>query len=183
MEEPNDVLREEHEAMELLLSALEGMAGALQRPGPYPRKDLEAATTVITEFGDKCHHAKEEKVLFPALAKASPQTGAEIARRLTSDHRAFRQIVGTMKAQIPKAEADAAARALLAKNLDTYVRLLRAHIAAENTELMPEVDRAIPPAEREAIAEAFERIEREEVGAGVHEKYRGMIHKLADTYA
>ena len=183
MAEPNDVLREEHEAMELLVSAVEGMAGRLQGQGPYPRKDLETAITVITEFGDKCHHAKEEKALFPALAKASPGTGAEIARRLTSDHRAFRQIVGTMRTQVPKAETDAATRALLAKNLDTYARLLRVHIEAENTQLMPEVDRAIPPAERDKIAEEFERIEEQEVGSGVHEKYHHMIHKLADAYA
>ena len=181
--EPNDVLRDEHEAIELLLSAVEGMAGRLHGKGVYPRKDLEAALTIVTEFADKCHHAKEERTLFPVLSKASPKVGAELARRLTSDHIAFRKLVGTMKEQTAKGETDEKARALLSKNLDTYVRLLREHIRIENTELLPEVERTIPEAERHRLAAEFERIEAEEVGAGVHEKYHHMIHRLADAYA
>ena len=183
MMEPNDTLRAEHEAIELLLSSVEGMAGKLQAEGPYPRKDLDTAMTVVTEFADKCHHAKEERTLFPVLSKASPKVGAELARRLTSDHIAFRKLVGTMKEQIPQAEKDAKVRALLSKNLDTYVRLLREHIAIENTQLLPEVERSIPAAERARLSEEFERVEGEEIGAGVHEKYHHMIHRLADAYA
>jgi hemerythrin-like domain-containing protein len=181
MNEPNDVLREEHEAIELLISAVEGMAGTLQGKGPYPRRDLEAAMTVVTEFADRCHHAKEEKVLFPVLSEASP-AGAEVARRLSSDHRAFRKIVGTMKELIPKAESDPKARELLAKHLGTYTRVLREHILVENTELFNEVMRSLSDAQRAKVAEEFERVERVEIGEGVHEKYHRMIHRLADAY-
>ena len=183
MEDPNDVLKAEHEAIELLLAAVEGMAGRLAANGAFPRKDLETAMTIVTEFADKCHHAKEERTLFPILSKASPKVGAELARRLTSDHIAFRKLVGTMKEQVAKGERDEKVRAQLGKNLDTYVRLLRQHILIENTELLPEVARSIPEAERRRLAAEFERIEEEEIGAGVHEKYHRMIHKLADAYA
>lgn len=183
MAEPNDVLRAEHEAIELLLAAVEGIAGRISAKGAFPRKDLETALTVVTEFADKCHHAKEERTLFPVLSKASPKVGAELARRLTSDHVAFRKLVGTMKEQVAKGERDEKARAQLAKNLDTYARLLRQHILIENTELLPEVEKSIPEAERSRLAEEFERIEEAEIGAGVHEKYHRMIHTLADAYA
>jgi len=33
------------------------------------------------------------------------------------------------------------------------------------------------------LAAEFERIEAEEIGAGVHEQYHHMIQKLADAYA
>jgi len=181
MNEPNDVLREEHEAIELLISAVEGMAGTLQGKGPYPRRDLEAAMTVVTEFADRCHHAKEEKVLFPVLSEASP-AGAEVARRLSSDHRAFREIVGKVKELIPKAESDPKGRGLLAKHLGTYTRVLREHILVENTELFNEVMRSLSDAQRAKVAEGFERVERVEIGDGVHEKYHRMIHRLADAY-
>jgi len=180
MDDPNDILKSEHDAIELLLAAVEGMAGRLTTKAEFPKKDLEAALTVVTEFADKCHHAKEETTLFPVLSKASPTVGAELARRLTSDHIAFRKLVGTMKAQIAEGEK---VRPQLGKNLDTYVRLLRKHILVENTELLPEVERSIPQAERAKLAKEFERIEREEMGAGMHEKYHAMIHKLADTYS
>src|SRR3989304_5908481 len=106
MEDPNDVLKAEHEAIELLLGAVEGMAGRLSTKSTFPRKDLESALTIVTEFADKCHHAKEEKTLFPVLSKASPKVGAELARRLTSDHILFRKLVGTMKEQTSKGETD-----------------------------------------------------------------------------
>lgn len=182
MGDPNEILKEEHEAIEHLTSAIEGMAVRLGGTGAYPKKDLEKALTVVVEFGDRCHHAKEEKVLFPAIAKASPKTGVELARRLTSDHIAFRKLVGTMRGQIADAGKDAAVRTQLAKNLGTYTRLLRRHISVEDGELAREVERSLGPAERARIAKEFERVEREEIGPGVHEKYHAMIHELAEAY-
>jgi len=182
MGDPNEMLREEHEAIELLLNAMEGIAERIRKEDQVPEGDLETAFTVVSEFADKCHHAKEEKVLFPVLSKAS-KDGAEIARRLTSDHRAFRHLVGVTRALVPKARDDRTARSHLVKNLDTYTQLLREHIAIETSDLFREVERAIAPEAREELAEAFERVEREEIGLGVHEKYHAMIHRLAHVYA
>jgi len=182
VDDPNEILREEHEAIELLLTAMDGIADRIRKKDQVPEGDLEKAFTVVSEFADKCHHAKEEKVLFPVLSKASKE-GAEISRRLTSDHVAFRHLVGNTRALVPKAQEDKVARSHLVKNLDTYTHLLREHIAIETSDLFREVERAIPPEAREELAEAFERVEREEIGAGVHEKYHAMIHGLAHAYA
>ncbi len=138
--------------------------------------------TVITEFADRCHHAKEEVVLFPVLVKASPETGADLARRLTSDHRAFRKLVGSTRELLSRAEDDEGSRGQLAKNLDTYTRLLREHILIENEQLLPEIERSIAPEERARLAEEFERVEREEVGPGMHARYHEMIHRLGHKY-
>jgi hemerythrin-like domain-containing protein len=181
MPEPNDVLREEHEAIEHLVSVLEHMAGQMHRKR-VPEGDLEKAMAVAVEFADRCHHAKEEKVLFPALSKASPKTGAEIARRLTSDHVAFRKLVGDTRKLIPRM-GEGAARTQLSKNLDTYARLLREHIRVEHEQLFPEVERSLGPADRARLAEEFDRVEAEEIGLGVHEKYHSVIEQLSRTYA
>ena len=182
MEDPSETLREEHAAVEHLLAAIDGLAEHVRKSGQVPAKDFERAMTVVTEFADRCHHAKEEKVLFPALSRASPKVGAEIARRLTSDHKAFRQLVASTRDLMPKAD-EPQARSLLVKNLGTYTRLLREHILVENEQLLPEVARSLTPAERARIAEEFERVEEAEVGRGMHEKYHVMIHALADKYA
>ena len=58
-----------------------------------------------------------------------------------------------------------------------------AHQKEQIARTAPEVARSIPEAERRRLAAEFERIEEEEIGAGVHEKYHRMIHKLADAYA
>jgi len=177
--EPNAILREEHEAIEHLLAAVEGMGTRLRRE-PLPKADLDAAMAAITEFADQCHHAKEEKVLFPALAQASPKVGAELARRLTSDHRAFRKLVGDTRALLPR--TDTASRQQLSKNLLTYARLLREHIRIEEEQLLPEVERSLDAGARERIAMEFDRVEEAEVGPGVHERHHEAIHRLAHTY-
>ncbi len=183
MPEPSEILREEHEVIEHLLHVLGAMASEVERGARVPRGDLEATLEVIVNFADKCHHAKEERVLFPALAKASPKEGALLVRRLEGDHRAGRKLVGAMREALPGVvEGKAASRKSFAKSARTYVGLLEAHIAAETDRLLPLVDSAIPPGERAALAADFERIEHEETGAGLHERYEGTIHHLADVY-
>jgi len=182
MEEPNQVLKQEHHATEELLTAMDEMATQAGVLGKLPAKDVEDALTVIVGFVDKCHHAKEEKVLFPSLSKASPDVGAELARRLTSDHTAFRQLAGSMKTALARAGSDSQARTLLVKNIGTYTRLVRAHIGVEESDLFREVDRAIQPDERARVSIEFERVEEEEVGHGMHEKFHNMIESLSKKY-
>ena len=38
------------------------------------------------------------------------------------------------------------------------------------------------PDEQKRLYEAFELLEEEEIGAGVHEKFHHMIHELAQKY-
>lgn len=182
METPGTTLRHEHEAILDLLEAVEGIVTYIESEGAVPTDDLERVLLVVTEFADRCHHAKEEAVLFPVLSEASPQRGAELARRLTSDHKAMRKLVGTIRDLLPKAD-DAEVRAQLAKNLATYPRLLREHIRIENEALLAEVDASLSSEEQERVARAFERVEAEEIGPGKHEEYHEIIHRLVDRYA
>jgi hemerythrin-like domain-containing protein len=183
MTEPSEVLREEHEVIEHLLHVLDAMGKQVERGARLPKEDLEAALDVVVGFADQCHHAKEERALFPVLAKISPEEGAMLVRRLEGDHKAARQLVRAMRACLPGVTGgDAAARAAFAKSAKTYAGLLREHIKAETDRLLPLTDSAIPTSRRAELGEEFERIEREETGAGVHEKYEGTIHRLAEKY-
>lgn len=182
MTEPNEGLKSEHEAIGELLVVLEGLAERMPGGAILPRGDLERAMAVVVELADRCHHAKEEEVLFPALAKASPEEGAELARRLTSDHRAFRKLVQPIRRLIPLAETNGGSRTQLTKNLISYTRLLREHIRIEEEMLFPEVERTLGATERARIAEEFERIEEEEIGTGMHDKYHDIIRALAQVY-
>lgn len=182
VETPSEVLAAEHEAIETLLEALATMASRLRKGEVVPKDDLYDAMTVVVEFADGCHTAKEESVLFPALSDASPDVGAEIARRLTSDHRAFRHVVAAVWELIPRSTTKAVRRQI-GKHLSTYTRLLREHIRVETEELLPEVERSLAPAQRERVTQGFERVEREEIGPGMHLAYRSIIRRLAEAYA
>ena len=56
--------------------------------------------------------------------------------------------------------------------------MLRAHIAKENAELLPAIERELAGKDTE-IVEAFKRIETDRMGAGTHERLHGMIETLA----
>lgn len=182
MDEPGDVLQHEHEAILTLVEALEGMVDRIRTADEVPEADLGQALEVIMEFADRCHHGKEEEILFPALARASSE-GAELTRRLTSDHKAMRKLVGVIRELLPRATDDDEARRQLAKNLATYPRLLREHIRIEDDRLLAETQRSLSPEERARVVREFERVEREEIGPGEHERYHALIQELADRYA
>ena len=183
MKEPSEILREEHGVIEHLLHVLAAMAKRVERAEPVARSDVDDALEVVVNFADKCHHAKEEKALFPVLTQASPVEGASLVHRLEGDHAAGRHLVASMRSEAQALDSgDPKTRAQFAKDARSYVALLQTHIDAETKSLFPLIDRALPAKERASLAEEFERIEREETGAGAHEKYEGTIHRLADEY-
>ncbi len=67
----------------------------------------------------------------------------------------------------------------LKKDLLEYVKLLRLHIDKENNLLFPKADGVLTADDQKALSEAFAKVESEEIGEGVHEKYYTMAHRLA----
>jgi len=182
MQEPGAILKADHKEIRKLLSAFDGMAALILEKDSLPNEDMEKAFAVVVEFADKCHHGKEERALFPVIAKESPNIGAELARRLTSDHAAFRTLVGTMHERVPSATVKKESRAILAKQIGTYTRLLSEHMKVEEQQLIPEMKKSIKPDLRGEISEQFETIEEETMGQGTHEKYIEIIDQLAGLY-
>ena len=43
-------------------------------------------------------------------------------------------------------------------------------------------DERLSAQQQEELLKGFDRVEREETGAGVHEKYHEMLHRLRDIY-
>lgn len=180
---PSDVLRAEHEVIEQLLDALDGIADAVTAGGA-PQADLDAAIEVLTEFADDCHHGKEERVLFPALRRASPTEGTRIALELEGDHMAGRKLLSAMRAAVPGAALGRQFDARnFAHNERLYAKMLRAHIKSETTKLFPLMDRVLTGQVGREVAEAFDRVEREEMGAGTHERYESAVRELHERYA
>jgi hemerythrin-like domain-containing protein len=62
-----------------------------------------------------------------------------------------------------------------------YVTLLRQHIQKEDNILFPMADQVLTAQDQKDLAEAFDRVEREEMGAGEHERYHAMIDEMEDT--
>lgn len=180
---PSETLREEHRVIEHLLDAVEGMAARLERGERVPRADVEAALAVIEGFADRCHHAKEEKVLFGALRDLGTPRALLVVQELEDQHRAGRRLAAGMRAAATGADSDdAAAKQRLARDARRYAALSRRHIETESTQLLP-IAESLTAIVRDRVAEEFDRVERAEVGVGVHERYERAVHALHETYA
>ena len=98
---------------------------------------------------------------------------------MLAEHEQGQVFVRAMRAGAEKWQAgDEAGRAEVVAAAKGYVQLLRVHIGKEDNILFPLADRTIPPGAQQQVAEDFERVEHEETGEGVHEKYLALADKL-----
>ena len=98
---------------------------------------------------------------------------------IMAEYEQGRHFTRAMKDAAQKWEAgDLSARAAVVQNALGYVALLRQHIQKETDILFPMAERLIPPDRQEKIAADFERIDHEETGEGVQEKYLALAEVL-----
>ncbi len=173
-----EILMEEHDVIIRVLAALEKETAKARAGKSTPEFFLDAAD-FIKGFADGCHHAKEEGVLFKYMEAAGiPSQGGPIAVML-ADHEQGRMFTRQIRAAAQRWQSgDVSAIADVVENASGYIQLLRGHIMKENNILFPMADRAIPAGKHAEIDEAFEHVEHEETGAGVHEKYLAIAEKL-----
>jgi hemerythrin-like domain-containing protein/NAD-dependent dihydropyrimidine dehydrogenase PreA subunit len=173
------ILMEEHRVIERVLTSLDTAANRLDRgEAVRPGFFLDAAD-FVKGFADGCHHKKEEGVLFEAMVDSGlPRQAGPIAVML-AEHEQGRAYTRNMRGAAQKLEAgDQAARAQVVENARGYVTLLRQHIGKEDQVLFPMADHVIPLSKQDQVAEDFERVEHEETGEGVHEKYLALAGAL-----
>jgi hemerythrin-like domain-containing protein len=153
MPSPSDILREEHRVILRAIALLEEAAGALARGQSPPEQWWEDLTGWLRAFADGVHHAKEERYLFPALARAGvPVVGGPIGVML-DEHAEGRALIGDMSGSDPARRVAAARR---------YCRLLRDHIDKENGVLLPMSDAVLESGQQATLARQFEDVEAEQ---------------------
>jgi len=146
-----------------------------------------AALTELLEFfqlfADRCHHGKEEDLLFPLLeTKGLPRAGGPLGVMLF-EHDEGRGLVQQM---IAAAElyAQGAVEAGLhwAEAARSYVLLLRRHIDKENNVLFPMAEYMLSEKEQNDLAQKFETVEVEKMGLGTHERLHARMEELAAEF-
>lgn len=175
-EKATEALKYEHRIIERVLGALE----KLTKSSGSIRLDLwEKAIDFIRNFADKCHHLKEEGLLFPALEEHGiPREGGPVGMMLV-EHEEGRGYVRGMAAALSLAKQNPeAAKTALAEHARAYLRLLREHIAKEDQILFEMTDAALTPEEQKKLLREFDEHEKKELEAGIHEKYLRVAEEL-----
>jgi hemerythrin-like domain-containing protein len=134
-------------------------------------------------FADKCHHGKEEDILFPVLeSRGIPRSEGPIGVML-QEHEQGRNLIKKMSRAIENIEkGDKNGYMLFSENASYYVELLEAHISKEDNVLYPIGRNVLNEEDFEKLLESFEKIEEERMGHGVHEKYHEMAEELSSKY-
>lgn len=180
---PTTELSHEHQAILLLIRVLETMSGRLEAGEPVDPGHLEKAVDFIKVFADKCHHGKEEDLLFPAMEKAGiPRSGGPLGVML-SEHVAGRSYVKAMTESLPGIQkGDQAAARAFAENARKYGALLTQHIHKEDHVLYPMADARLSPSQQKELEACFADVEEKVIGHGKHEEYHRLLKELEAAY-
>lgn len=175
---PTETLKHEHQIILTVLGAAEWEVDSIRATGAVHGEDVRGMLDFIREFADRCHHAKEEKLLFRKLEERGMPRDAGPLAVMLNEHDRGREFVREAERSLPDAETgDREALKRVAKSLAGYSDLLRSHIAKEDTVLYPMADRLLSPLDQRELEAAFERIEVE-MGLGTHAKYHALAMKL-----
>lgn len=180
---PTEELKKEHEAIKLMIRIMGRVSDRLESGMKVDPKHLDSILEFIKVFADKCHHAKEEDLLFPAMEKAGiPGEGGPVGVMLL-EHDEGRRFVKAMGEGIAQyAKGDLKAGSKIAENARNYVALLSQHIDKEDNILYPMADARIPGADQNELEKEFEKVETEKIGREKHEEFHRLLQRLKEEY-
>ncbi len=181
---PTKYLMEEHRAIERLLRVLATVSKNLQNGGNANIDSLEKAIDFIRTFADRCHHAKEEDVLFRFIGlRGLPFHEGPIGVMLM-EHDEGREYVKNMADAVEGMKSgrqDSATK--YAENAINFANLLSQHIQKEEGVLYAMADHLMGPGDEDSLMEQFRSSEAKKAGEGVHEKYLRILSELEKEFA
>jgi hemerythrin-like domain-containing protein len=178
-----EILVTEHKAVLVALEILHKIGEAIGVGNPNAPGDMEQLIDFFKVFVDRCHHGKEEDVLFPELEnRGVPREGGPIGVML-AEHEIGRGCIREIsKAMACLRSGDFKSVESIRTTVTEYREMLRNHIDKENNVLYPIADRLLSKDEDIKMVERFDEIERDRVGPGKHEAYHDMLHHLKEIY-
>src|SRR5512136_2545662 len=132
----------EHDAVLDALRLLGHVADALGRGRSDAQGHLEELLEFLRGFVDRCHHGKEEDVLFPELERRGVGREDGPIGVMLAEHEAGRGHVRALSGGLDRLQqGEAAATTTIREHARAYPDLLRSHILKENNILFPMADR------------------------------------------
>jgi len=180
---PTDELKEEHQGILFMLRILDKVAARIESRLPVEIEHLSSIVEFLQVFADRCHHGKEEELLFPALEKSGiPKEGGPIGVML-KEHQEGRSFIRGMADALEKFKKGESKNLNdYAQNARSYMALLTQHINKEDRVLFPVGEKVLSKEVQEELSKGFEKIEAERIGAGTHEELHKLLKKLEGIY-
>ncbi|AGB49625.1 hypothetical protein Metho_1416 [Methanomethylovorans hollandica DSM 15978] len=176
-------LKHEHNEIGLMLDVLGKICELLDAGENIDPEHLKQLHDFMFTFVDKCHHTKEEEILFPMLKSINGAESQKLIDVLIAEHGTGRKYAHAIGEAISNHEnVDLQDRAEIIKYGRNYIKLLVQHIKKENNVLFTMAEKKLSDKQNLELFEKFEVVEKEKIGMGEHEKLHAMLHHLADIY-
>ncbi|OYU93329.1 MAG: hemerythrin [Burkholderiales bacterium PBB5] len=176
------VIRDEHQALAAMLRSMSLLLTQAQRSGgAAPFKVLRAMLLYVDEFPERLHHPKESELLFPLLRERCPALGATLDR-LDNDHargeRAIRELEHLLLAwEVMGEPRRAAFEQALVRYIDGYL----AHMAAEESEILPAAREHLSDADWARLDAAFAANRDPLTGHEAEDGYQPLFQQILMT--
>jgi len=178
-----DVLKEEHEAVLYVLSILEKICEMIDDGKTFEQNHIGQIIEFLKTFVDKCHHGKEEDLLFPELEKVGIKKDNGPIGVMLFEHDAGRAYVKQLSESFEKYKNGQLNYSVgMIEAARKYIALLIQHIDKENNILYNMADKHFSEQTHEKLIAGFEKIETERIGIGKHEEFHKMIDELGKVY-
>lgn len=172
-----NVLEQEHRTIQKVVATMSLAADHLRAEQNLNPAVLGDILTFLREFSEQCHHAKEERCLFPLLeARGIPASGCPIAV-LHNEHEKGRALLAQLDDATQAFLTSGAAKEALIMTLQALVRLYVDHIWKEDYLLLPMSDKVLSENDHAKLCEQFDSIEAD-LGAGKHQQLEQLSSRL-----
>lgn len=164
-------LEHEHLLIHRVIADMARLADELEHGSDPAAQILDELVHFLDVFVDQCHHAKEERCLFPLLkAKGIPAGGCPIGA-LEHEHERGRALRAQLAeaVQAHRVQGPSAAGPRLIPALRELVELYPGHIWKEDYMLLPMANKVLSREDQEKLANQFGQVEAQ-IGPGVHER-------------
>ena len=180
---PTEELKMEHEGILVMLDVLDRISERVVSGIHVPMEHFDQVMEFLQVFVDRCHHGKEEDILFPAVIEAGNPIAREQIGVLLSEHERSRRFASEMKSLLEMHRSGSSGSLVVFTNPALqYTNLLRSHVWKEDNVLFPLAGEELSQEKQEAVAQEFEKSEREKIGVGRHEAFHVMLENLSRVY-
>jgi len=172
-------LMTEHRLVDRMLGQIEKHVAKIQASNKLDLLFVDTAIDFILDYADKCHHGKEENILFKAF-KAKPLTEEQVAlvNQLISEHSYARKLAWDLSAAKERYNRGDAAWAIpeAVRVLKRVLEFYPNHVAREDKELFLPVMKHFSQEEQDALLAQFAEHDRKLI----HDKYTKMLESLEE---
>jgi hemerythrin-like domain-containing protein len=169
-------LSQEHKAIRQGLDLLRVAALTWKRNPLQTDKDCRALLGFLKTFADRCHHRKEEAVLFPKLTELGiPLEGGPLGV-LLHEHEEARLLLRSMEQALDEQHPWD-----FVFHVDRYAELLQNHMGKEDDILFPHAETVLNAEDDAALAQRFNEIEKE-LGQETHKRFHALLARLTSRY-